>query len=172
MRHLLALLAASLLVLSAATACAGPAAATVGATAPDFTLASTDGEQKLSALLKKGPVILAFFPKAFTGGCTQQMSSFRDLAPEWQKKGATVVGISTDDVATLTKFKAELKVPFAMASDPEGKVAAQYGGVTMGYASRANVTIGQDGKIVQIVAGGEATDAKEEVNACPLAKAP
>ncbi len=172
MRSLLSTFAASLVLFASSSACAGAAVAKVGGKAPDFTLASTDGELKLSTLLGKGPVILAFFPKAFTGGCTQQMSSFRDLAPEWQKKGATVIGISTDDLPTLVKFKAELKVPFAMASDPEGKVAAQYGGITMGYASRANVTIGQDGTIVQIVEGGAATDAKEEVNACPLAKAP
>ena len=143
----------------------------VGDQAPDFTLADQAGQPvTLSEALKEGPVILAFFPKAFTPGCTKQNSNFRDKYAEVAQKGAQVFGISTDTEATQRKFKAEYKLPYALLSDPDGKVARQYSGTMplLGVANRANFVIGQDGKIAKIVEGSDAIDPNAAIASCPL----
>jgi peroxiredoxin Q/BCP len=145
----------------------------VGDEAPDFTLPDTEGRPvTLSRLLEQGPVILAFYPKAFTPGCTKQNQNFRDHAAEVQKKGAQIVGISTDSVETQKKFKAEYKLPYELLSDEGGKVAAAYSGKVplLGLANRANFVIGQDGKITGIVEGGDAIDPNSAIAQCPLRK--
>jgi len=144
-----------------------------GDQAPNFTLPDTEGKPvTLSKLLEQGPVILAFYPKAFTSGCTKQNSNFRDQYGEVEKKGAQVVGISTDDVATQKKFKAEYKLPYPLLADEGGKVASQYTGTmpVVGYASRSNVVIGQDGKVVKVVEGSDAIDPNGAIALCPLRK--
>jgi thioredoxin-dependent peroxiredoxin len=143
----------------------------VGDKAPDFTLLDQDGKSvSLSDALKSGPVILAFYPKAFTPGCTRQNSNFRDKYAEVEKKGAQVFGISTDSVETQRKFKAEYKLPYELLSDPDGKVAKQYPGTMalIGVAGRANFVIAQDGTISQIVEGSDAIDPNSAIAACPL----
>ncbi len=145
----------------------------VGDKAPDFTLADQDGNPvTLSTALKAGPVILAFYPKAFTPGCTKQNSNFRDKFAEVSGKGAQIFGVSTDSVETQRKFKDELKLPYPLLSDPDGKVAKQYSGTiaVVGLASRANFVIGQDGLIARIVEGGDAVDPNSAIAACPLRK--
>jgi peroxiredoxin Q/BCP len=144
-----------------------------GDKAPDFTLPDTEGKPvTLSKLLAQGPVILAFYPKAFTSGCTKQNSSFRDRYAEVEKKGAQVLGISVDDVATQRRFKVEYKLPYPLLSDAGGKVAEQYTGTmpVLGYANRSNVVIGQDGLVVEVVAGGDAVDPNGAIALCPLKK--
>ena len=143
----------------------------VGDQAPDFTLSDQEGKPiTLSKALESGPVILAFYPKAFTPGCTKQNSNFRDKYAEVEKKGAQVFGISTDSVETQRKFKAEYKLPYELLSDPDGKVARQYSGTmpVIGVANRANFVVGQDGKITEIVEGGDAIDPNAAIAACPL----
>lgn len=145
----------------------------VGDQAPDFTLPDQDGKPvTLSRLLENGPVILAFYPKAFTSGCTRQNANFRDKFADVSAKGAQIFGVSTDDVATQKKFKEELKLPYSLLSDADGKVAKQYSGTiaVVGLASRANVVIGQDGKVIQIVEGGDAVDPTGAIASCPLRK--
>jgi peroxiredoxin Q/BCP len=145
----------------------------VGDQAPDFTLQDQDGTAvTLSKALEGGPVILAFFPKAFTPGCNKQNSNFRDKYAEVEKKGARVFGISTDSVQTQKKFKEEYKLPYQLLSDPDGLVAKQYSGTMpiVGVANRANFVVGQDGKITQIVEGGDAVDPNAAISACPLRK--
>lgn len=145
----------------------------VGDRAPDFTLPDTDGQPvTLSKLLEKGPVILAFYPKAFTPGCTKQNANFRDRFADVEKKGATVLGISTDDVETQRRFKAEMKLPYPLLSDSGGKVAKQYAGTmaVVGVANRANFVVGQDGVVKEIVSGGDAVDPAAAIAACPLRK--
>lgn len=85
-----------------------------------------------------------------------------------QKKGGQVVAISTDDVATLKRFKAELKLPYPLLSDAGGKVSAQYAGVmpVVGVAKRANFVVEQDGRVKEVVEGGDAIDPTAAVNAC------
>lgn len=149
----------------------GAAALKVGDKAPDFTLPDTQGiPVTLSRLLEKGPVILAFYPKAFTPGCTQQNQNFRDHIGEVEAKGAQVVGISVDSVETQRKFKEQYKLPFPLLSDEGGKVAAQYSGTMplVGFAKRANVVIGQDGLVKAMVEGGDAVDPTSAIASCPL----
>jgi peroxiredoxin Q/BCP len=145
----------------------------VGDKAPDFTLPDQDGKPvALSDALKRGPVILAFYPKAFTPGCTKQNSNFRDKYAEVEQKGAQVFGISVDPVETQKKFKEEYKLPYSLLSDEGGKVAKQYAGLmpVMGVASRANFVIGQDGKITEIVEGSDAIDPNSAIANCPFKK--
>jgi peroxiredoxin Q/BCP len=143
----------------------------VGDPAPDFTLADQEGKSvTLSAALKVGPVILAFYPKAFTPGCTKQNSNFRDKYQEVEQKGAQVFGISTDSVETQKRFRAEYKLPYSLLSDPDGKVAKAYSGTMpiVGVANRANFVIGEDGKISKIIEGSDAIDPNSAIASCPL----
>jgi len=149
----------------------GASSLKVGDPAPDFTLPDQDGTPvSLSAALEKGPVILAFFPKAFTPGCTKQNSSFRDRYAEVAGKGAQVFGISTDSVETQRKFRAEYKLPYPLLSDADGKVSKAYSGTfpVLGFSNRANYVIGEDGKIEKIVEGGDAVDPNSAIASCPL----
>jgi peroxiredoxin Q/BCP len=99
----------------------------VGKAAPDFTLA-TDGGGKVSLKGLRGKaVVLYFYPKDDTSGCTAEACGFRDALPNFGKINATVIGISRDSVASHDKFKAKYKLPFTLASDEEGKVTEKYG---------------------------------------------
>jgi thioredoxin-dependent peroxiredoxin len=99
----------------------------IGSTAPAFT-AATDGGGKLSlAQLKGKNVILYFYPKDDTSGCTAEACGFRDDLPKFGKSGAVVVGISRDKVASHDKFKAKYQLPFTLVSDEDGKITAAYG---------------------------------------------
>src|SRR5690606_24034922 len=111
-------------------------------------------------LSKKGPVVLAFFPKAFTSVCTAEMKSFRDQYAKFSKEGATVIGASTDDQATQARFKKELKLPFAMIADEKGELAKAYGAKTplVNYAKRRTFVIGKDGKISHVFESSDAAD--------------
>jgi thioredoxin-dependent peroxiredoxin len=146
------------------------AALHVGDRAPDFTLPDTDGKPvTLSKLLEQGPVVVFFFPKAFTPGCTRQTSNFRDKYDEIKKKGAQVVAISVDDVETLRKFKADRQAQYTFLSDSQKKVVPLYSGTmpVVGLANRANFVIDKDGKVVSIVEGSDAIDPTATVGACP-----
>jgi len=148
----------------------GATALKVGEKAPDFTLPDTDGQPvTLSRLLEKGPVILAFYPKAFTPGCTQQNQNFRDHFGEVSAKGAQVVGISVDDVETQRKFKEKYQLPFPLLSDKGGVVSEQYSGKMplVGFAKRANIVVGEDGVVKAIVEGGDAVDPTSAIASCP-----
>lgn len=144
-----------------------------GDRAPDFTLPDTDGKPvTLSKLLEKGPVILAFYPKAMTPGCTKQNEAFRDRLGDVEARGAQVVGISTDPVAKQKEFKASSRIPYPLLSDPKGEVVAQYAGKMrlLGVANRANFVIGQDGKVSAVIEGSDAIDPSGAIAACPLRK--
>lgn len=99
----------------------------VGDKAPDFTLpADGGGKVLLKALLGK-PVVLYFYPKDDTSGCTAEACAFRDALPDFSKVKAQVIGISRDSVASHDKFKQKYKLPFPLASDEDGKVCRAYG---------------------------------------------
>jgi thioredoxin-dependent peroxiredoxin len=135
--------------------------------APDFTLNDTEGKPvALHDLLGQGPVILAFFPKAFTGGCTKEMQAYRDRYEKVRTNGAQVVAVSMDDAETLKKFKESLGAPFTFLSDPDGKVAALYGGVDSGHAKRATYTIAKDGTIGHEETGMAAIIPDPSIDAC------
>jgi peroxiredoxin Q/BCP len=98
-----------------------------GKPAPDFELSSDSGERvKLSSLRGK-PVVLYFYPKDDTPGCTRQASGIRDVYADFRERGAVVLGVSPDDEASHAKFKEKYSLPFTLLADPEHQVAEQYG---------------------------------------------
>ncbi|MGD9645887.1 MAG: thioredoxin-dependent thiol peroxidase [Pirellulales bacterium] len=99
----------------------------VGAKAPDFTLAADDGSKiKLSAL-KGQPVVLYFYPRDDTPGCTREACAFRDAKKQLTAAGAKVLGVSTDDVASHEKFRDKYKLNFPLLADTDHRVAEKYG---------------------------------------------
>lgn len=129
-----------------------------GVAAPAFT-AATDGGGKVSLADFKGKnVILYFYPKDDTPGCTKEACAFRDHWDDFKKKGAVVLGVSTDKVKSHDKFALKYKLPFPLLSDEDKKIVDAYGvwgeKMFMGrkYQGTFRVTflIGPDGKIKQI----------------------
>ena len=99
----------------------------VGDKAPNFTLPA-DGGSKLSlAELKGKSVVLYFYPKDDTSGCTKEACGFRDAMPDFSKTAATIIGISRDPVRAHDKFKQKYSLPFTLASDESGEVCEKYG---------------------------------------------
>jgi peroxiredoxin Q/BCP len=99
----------------------------VGDKAPDFTM-STDGNGSVTLSKLRGkPVVLYFYPKDDTTGCTAEACGFRDTFPDYGKTGAVVIGVSRDSVASHDKFKKKHELPFILASDGDGKVTERYG---------------------------------------------
>ncbi len=99
----------------------------IGDKAPDFT-AATDGGGKLKlGSLKGQKVILYFYPKDDTSGCTKEACGFRDQLPDFGKAKATVVGVSKDSVASHDKFKKKYELPFTLVSDEDGRICEAYG---------------------------------------------
>src|SRR5262249_8368849 len=100
---------------------------TVGKAAPDFTL-PTDGGGKVKLKDLRGQaVVLYFYPKDDTTGCTAEACGFRDALPQFGKLKATVIGVSRDSVASHDKFKKKHKLPFTLGSDDAGAVTEKYG---------------------------------------------
>ena len=100
----------------------------VGAKAPDFTLHNQNREEvTLSAELKKGPVVLAFFPAAFSGTCQQEMCTFRDSAGDLNQVSAQVLGVSTDTFFALKAWGDQQKLNFPLLSDYNKEVIPKYG---------------------------------------------
>lgn len=129
-----------------------------GTTAPDFTttgaLAGQPLPVALKALLAKGPVVLYFYPKAFTPGCTLEAHAFADASADFAKAGATVIGMSNDTVDALKKFSSlECRNKFTVASASPAVIKAYDvrlvdGGTDTGLANRTSYVITPDGKIV------------------------
>lgn len=93
---------------------------------PDFTAAATGGEFTLSSLRGK-KVVLYFYPKDNTPGCTTEGLQFRDLYPKFKKAGAEIVGVSRDSVRSHDNFKSKLELPFPLVSDPEETLCLLFG---------------------------------------------
>ena len=105
----------------------------------------------MAEALKKGPVVLYFFPKAFTQGCTIEANAFAEASPKFAALGARVIGISHDDIDTLKRFSTEAcRDQFAVGSDPRGATIKAYDAASLlpGVANRISYVIGQDGKVV------------------------
>ena len=98
-----------------------------GKKAPDFKLPGDGGTTISLKELRGKPVILYFYPKDDTSGCTAEACGFRDALPNFSKVKAQVIGISRDPVKSHDKFKEKYKLPFRLASDEEGKVCEAYG---------------------------------------------
>jgi peroxiredoxin Q/BCP len=98
-----------------------------GATAPDFTLPADDASNVALNRLRGKPVVLYFYPRDDTPGCTKEAQAFRDRKAEIQKLGATVLGVSPDDPASHAKFRDKYQLNFRLLSDADHQVAEQYG---------------------------------------------
>ena len=98
----------------------------IGTKAPDFTLADQNGTIHSLSEYKGQKVILYFYPKDMTSGCTSQACSFRDLYPQFREKGAVVLGVSKDSVASHKRFEEAHGLPFTLLSDPDLQVIAAY----------------------------------------------
>jgi thioredoxin-dependent peroxiredoxin len=132
------------------------AALKVGDAAPDFTAPATLGGKEftfsLKAALKKGPVVVYFYPAAFTQGCTIEAHDFAAAMPDYRAAGASVIGVSHDDIATLDKFSiSECQSKFPVAADQNRAIMKSYDaalGFLTPYAERVSYVVGQDGRIV------------------------
>jgi peroxiredoxin Q/BCP len=98
-----------------------------GSPAPDFALASDSGERVTLSQFRGSPVVLYFYPKDDTPGCTAQACGIRDAWGEFQRAGAVVLGVSPDDERSHVKFKEKYDLPFALLTDTDHKVADEYG---------------------------------------------
>ena len=136
----------------------------VGKPAPAFTLKTDTGETLSLKDLKGKTVVLYFYPKDDTTGCTQEACEFRDLFPRFRKSAAVILGISPDTVRKHVKFKAKYQLPFTLLADVDHAVAERYGlwveklfwgrKLAMGV-ERTTYIIGPDGKIKKIFRQGE-----------------
>lgn len=129
------------------------AAPKVGDTAPDFTLKASDGKTyKLSEFRGKQAVVIAWFPKAFTGGCTAECKSLRENSAAVRGQNAALFAASVDDVDTNRKFAESLGLDYPILSDPSKETAKAYGVLNAGngLAQRWTFVIGKDGKIATI----------------------
>lgn len=132
------------------------AALAVGTKAPDFTLQATQGGNaftfSLAEALKKGPVVLYFYPAAFTQGCTIEAHDFADAIDQYHALDATVIGVSHDPLDKLQKFSvSECRSKFAVAADTQQTVEKAYDAVLAQhpqYANRTSYVIAPDGTIV------------------------
>ncbi len=98
-----------------------------GAAAPDFSLVNDQGKKVKLSSLKGKPVVLYFYPKDDTPGCTKEACAFRDRQPDIHSSGATILGVSPDDVASHAKFRDKHQLNFPLLSDSDHKIAEAYG---------------------------------------------
>jgi peroxiredoxin Q/BCP len=124
-----------------------------GKRAPDFTLASDSGEEVTLSALRGKPVVLYFYPKDDTPGCTRQACGIRDAWGEFQRAGAEVFGISADTVASHEKFRTKYELPFPLLADPEHTLGESYGVAQEGKNSyeRSTFVIDADGNVAKIM---------------------
>ena len=128
----------------------------IGTKAPDFTLMDQNGTPHSLSEYQGQKVILYFYPKDMTSGCTSQACSFRDLYPQFREKGAVVLGVSRDSVASHKRFEETHGLPFTLLSDPELQVISAYDvqkrdkdGQPMKGLIRSTYLIDENGMIVK-----------------------
>jgi thioredoxin-dependent peroxiredoxin len=120
----------------------------VGQKAPDFEASDQTGHPvRLSKLLKKGEVVLIFYPGDFTPGCTKQLCAVRDDWSQFQKRGATVVGINPADAAKHARFATQYGFPFPLIADAGSRITAAYGARGPSATQRTVYVIRKDGTV-------------------------
>jgi len=129
-----------------------------GEAAPDFTLQADDGRTLSLRDYRGKSVVLYFYPKDGTPGCTREAIEFRDIAQEFEKEGAVILGVSKDSVASHQRFKQKHELPFTLLSDPEGKALDLYGvwkkkslfGKTFMGTERTTFLVDEDGIVTKV----------------------
>jgi thioredoxin-dependent peroxiredoxin len=130
-----------------------------GTAAPDFTLPDQDGEDVTLSSLRGKPVVLYFYPKADTPGCTTQACGVRDRLPDYAEAGVTVIGVSPDPVKAVKKFHVGQELNFTLLADEDHAVCEAYGvwveksmyGRTYMGAQRSTFVIGEDGVVTDVI---------------------
>jgi len=136
-----------------------PEVVTEGELAPDFSLLSDTGERISLSGFRGKPVVLYFYPKDDTPGCTTQACGIRDAYDEFESAGAVVLGVSPDDVSRHVKFKEKYGLPFTLLADPEHRVADEYGtwvekknyGKTYMGIERSTFVIDGEGRVAKVM---------------------
>jgi len=129
----------------------------IGAIAPDFTLTADDGTEVSLSDFRGQKVVIYFYPKANTPGCTKQACAVRDAYPQIEAGDSVVIGISPDPPDKLTKFRAKYNLPFILLSDPDHEVAETYGawgekkafGKTHEGIIRSHFGVDEDGRFIE-----------------------
>lgn len=143
----------------------------IGTKAPDFTLPDQHGTPRSLSDYRGQKVILYFYPKDMTAGCTKQACAFGELYPQFREKGAVVLGISKDSVASHKKFEEKYGLPFALLSDPEHAVIEaydvwkekkNYGKVYLGIV-RSTYLIDEEGVIAKAFGNVKASENPEKM---------
>ncbi len=142
-----------------------------GDPAPDFTLMSDSGEPVTLSDFRGRPVVLYFYPKDDTPGCTTEACEFRDAYDVYRDRGAEVLGVSPDDVASHEKFKSKHGLPFTLLADPTHEVAEEYGvwgersyaGRKYMGINRSTFVIDKDGKVARAMLGIKPAGHAQEV---------
>ena len=138
----------------------------IGTQAPAFTLPDQNGTVRSLSDYRGSKVVLYFYPKDMTPGCTRQACGFADLYPQFREKGAVILGVSRDSVASHKRFEEKYGLPFPLLSDPEKRVIQaygvwqekkNYGKVTMGVV-RTTYLIDEDGIIVKAFSAVKAAE--------------
>jgi len=162
---------ANLVVIGCILFCAVIASAAIPATgdkAPLFTGQDQDGQTvKLKSLIGKEIVLLYFYPKDNTPGCTKEACGFNDRLGELKKDNVEIIGVSFDSAESHKKFIAQYKLNFRLLSDPDGKIVDAYGVQVAGrkMARRVSFLIGLDGKIVHVTDSGNPDKHFDEMKA-------
>jgi thioredoxin-dependent peroxiredoxin len=154
----------------ATTAAAPPTSAAaplaVGSPPPDVTATASDGTPIHLAALKGKPVVVYFYPKDETPGCTKEACSFRDAWDKLSKTGVVLIGVSADSDDSHKAFAAHHKLPFLLVSDKTGSIAASFGvPVHEGFTSRQSFVIGADGNVKKIYRKVDVTVHSSEIAA-------
>ena len=138
----------------------------VGTKAPDFTLPDQNGDMRSLSDYRGSKVVLYFYPRDNTAGCTKQACSFGELYPQFLEKGAVVIGVSKDSVASHKKFEEKYELPFILLSNTEKEILQaydvwkekrNYGKVSMGVV-RTTYLIDEDGVIAKAFGKVKAAD--------------
>ena len=132
-----------------------------GAPAPEFELTSDEGETVTLSALRGKPVVLYFYPKDDTPGCTTEACEFRDAYDRFREQGVEILGVSPDTEASHRKFKSKHELPFTLLADPDHHAAEAYGvwkekrnyGKTYMGVERSTFVIGADGKVAKAMRG-------------------
>ena len=142
----------------------------IGTKAPEFTLPDQNGNMHALADYKGRKVILYFYPKDMTGGCTAQACNFRDRYPQIQEKGAVVLGVSTDSVESHKKFEEKHGLPFPLLADEALEVITAYDVLKPGKDGkptksliRSTYLIDEDGMIIQAIGGVKPKENADEM---------